>query len=239
MPIDDAPHVGGNKEFGDALNIRERRRYPDVSGDERLYGTLNEALAAMTGGGPDADEIYSRVVDRLRGDEEFIILVLKTLDAVEESAYLERWALIQLVIDLAHPIAGEYLAEFVRRPIPEERAEDTAHGVSTVTEEVILRTTAIEGLARLLRRDFDSTPVLLEVVGSSDHVAMRRAAWFALVDGGRADGVEQARELLDKSDFGWIATLKRIPVQEAEQQDRRLVDPNRTPRGDIPAPFNE
>ena len=239
MPIDDAPRVGGNKEFVDQLNILELRRYPDVSGDKRLYGALNDALAAMTAGGPDADKVYSRVLDRLKGDGDFVILVLKTLEAVEEAAYHERWALLQLAIDLEHPAAGEYLSEFVRRPIPEERAEDTVHGVSTVTEEVILRTTAIEGLARLFRRDFDATEVLLEVAGSSDYVAMRRAAWFALVDGGRDDALGRARELLEKSDYGWIADLKRTPVREADQQDPRLIYPRKTQRGEIPSPFNE
>jgi hypothetical protein len=239
MPIDDAPRVSGNKEFTDRLNIREWRRYPDVSRDKRLYGALNDALGAMTAGGPDADKVYSRVLDQLKDDGEFVLLVLKTLDAVEDSAYPERWALLQLAIDLQHPAAGKYLSEFVRRPIPEERAEDTAHGVSTVTEEVILRTTAIEGLARLFRRDFDATEVLLEVAGSSDYVAMRRAAWFALVDGGRDDALGRARKLLERSDYGWIADLKRIPVQEAEQQDPRLVYPEKTHRGEVPPPFNE
>lgn len=239
MPIDDAPHVGGNEEFGDALKIREWRRYPDVSGNEVLYGTLLETLGAMTAGGPEADQVYSDTLGRLRDNEELIGVVLETLEALEESAYLERWALLQLAIDLEHPATGEYLAEFVRRPIPEERAEDPVHGVSTVTEEVILRTTAIEGLARLFRRDVDSTDVLLEIVGSSDYVAMRRAAWFALSDAGRDDAVERARALLDESEFGWIAGLRRIPVQEAEQQDPSRIDPTRPPRGDIPAPFNE
>lgn len=239
MPVDDAPHVGGNKDFSEQLIIREWRRYPDVSGDERLFRTLNDALGAMTAGGPDADKEYLRVLDRLRGDDEFVILVLKTLEAVDESAYIERWALLQLAIDLQNRVAGEFLSDFVRRPIPEERAEDTAHGVSTVTEEVILRTTAIEGLTRLHREDFDATEVLIEIVGSSDYVAMRRAAWFALVDGGRDDAIRRARELLEKSDYGWIADLKRIPVREAEQQDPKLVNPNKTQRGEIPPPFNE
>ncbi len=239
MPIEDAPHVGGNKDFADELRIREMRRYPDVSGDKRLYGRLTDALGTMTAGGPDADEAYTREVRKLADDGDFVILVLKTLEAVEESAYPERWALLQLAIDLRHPAAGEYLSDFVRRPIPKEQAKDTVHGVSTVTEEVILRTTAIEGLARLFRRDFDATEPLLEVAGSSDYVAMRRAAWFALVDGGRDDALRRARELLEKGGFGWIAELKRVPVREAQQHDPRLVYPGRPQRGDIPPPFNE
>jgi len=239
MPIDDAPRVGGNEDFVDALNIRELHRYPDVSNDERLYRTLIDVLGAMTAGGSDADEVYNGLVRRLGEDEEFVVVVLKTLESLEESEYQERWALLQLAIDLGHPAAGEYLAEFVRRPIPEERSEDPVHGVSTVTEEVILRTTAIEGLARLFRRDVDSTDVLLETVATSNYAAMRRASWFALIDGGRDDAVERARGLLQESEYGWIIDVRRIPVQEAEQHDPELIVPGRPTRDNIPAPFHE
>lgn len=239
MPIDDAPRVGGNKDFVDTLHISTVHQYPDVSGDERLYRTLIDTLGAMTASGPDADGVYNSIVRRLGADEEFVVVVLKTLESLEESQYQERWALLQLAIDLEHPAAGEYLAEFVRRPIPEERSKDPVHGVSTVTEEVILRTTAIEGLARLLRRDFDSTDVLLEIVASSDYAAVRRASWFALIDGGRVDAVERARALLQESEYGWIVGLRRVPVHEAEQHDPKLIDPNRPSRSDIPPPFNE
>jgi hypothetical protein len=238
MPIDDAPRVGGNKEFVDELTIA-LHRYPDVSGDERLYRTLLGAIGAMTASGPDADEVYNGMVRQLGEDAEFVVLVLKTLESLDESEYQERWALLQLAIDLEHPVAGDYLSEFVRRPIPEERSQDTVHGVSTVTEEVILRTTAIEGLARLFRRDFDSTEVLLETVGSSDYAAVRRASWFALIDAGRDEAVERARGLLQESEYGWIVDLRRIPVHEAEQHDPKLINPDRLSRSDIPPPFNE
>jgi hypothetical protein len=237
MPIDDAPRVGGNKNFVDELTITAIHRYPDVSGDEQLYRTLMEALATMTGGGPDADENYQRTIRELRDDDTFIDVVLKTLDALEEDEYQERWALIQLAIDLEQPAAGDYLVEFVRRDIPPERSKDPVHGVSTVTEEVILRTTAIEGLARLFRHDYDSSDALLEIVSSAEYVALRRASWFALIDNGRDDAVERARETLRDGDYGWIADLKRIPVHEAEQHNPERINPPK--RGDIPPPFNE
>jgi len=237
MPYNDTPRLGGDKdEFRDELNIRERRNFPDVSGDDRLYRRLTETVAVMTAGGPHADEIYHEALRGQQDDEEFVILVFKTLDALDGSSYIERWALLQLAIDLEHPVAAEYLAEFVRRPVPEEQSEDPGHGLSTVTEEVILRTTAIEGLARLLRRDVDTTDTLLETIASSGYVAMRRAAWFALVESGRDDAVERARSILDGSGDGWIADLRRIPVEEAEQHDPQLIDP---PRGGIPSPYEE
>lgn len=240
MARHDTPILGGTGErFEERLRIAEVRRLPDISGDERLYQGLLHLTALMTANGRNADEDYQVALREHREDEEFAVLVLKTLDRLEESRYLERWALVQLAIDLEHPVAGDYLAHFVRSPIPEERSEDTAHGLSTVTEEVILRTTAIEGLARLFRRHVDSSDTLLDVIASSDYVAMRRAAWFALVDGGRRDALERARALLEEHGYGWIAELRRVPVQEAEQPDPRRIDPDRRPLGGIPAPYDD
>jgi len=240
MARHDTPILGGNGEqFEERLRIAEIRRLPDISGDERRYQGLLRLTELMTANGRNADEDYQLALREHREDEEFTVLVLKTLDALEESRYLERWALVQLAIDLEHPVAGDYLVHFVRSPIPRERSEDTAHGLSTVTEEVILRTTAIEGLARLFRYDVDSSDTLLDVISSSDYVAMRRAAWFALVDGGRRDALERARALLEEHGYGWIADLRRIPVQEAEQHDPRRIDPDRRPLGGIPAPYDD
>lgn len=240
MPYDDTPRLGAdNPELRDELNIRERRTLPDVSGDDRLYRRLTDTVAAMTASGPNADEVYQEALRQQQDDEEFANLVLKTLDTLEESAYIERWALIQLAIDLKHPVVAEYLADFVRRPIPEEQSEDPGHGLSTVTEEVILRTTAIEGLARLLARDVDTTETLMETIANADYVAMRRAAWFALVENGGDDAVERARSILDERGDGWIAQLRRIPVQEATQHDTRLIDPNGRSRDRMPAPYDE
>ncbi|GGF01628.1 hypothetical protein [Mycetocola zhadangensis] len=233
----DTPQLGRDQDaIGDELSIRERRTFPDVSGDESLYRRLNDTISVMTASGRDADETYHATLHSNQGDDEFANLVFKTLDALDETAYVERWALVQLAIDLENPLAGDYLAELVRRPIPAEQAEDPGHGISTVTEEVILRTTAIEGLARLLRHDVDTTELLLETIASADFVAMRRAAWFALAESGRDDVIERARAILTDRDEIWIANLRRTPVREAEQHDPRLIDP---PRGGLPAPFDE
>lgn len=240
MAIDDAPTLGGNGEhFAERLQIAEVRQFPDISQDERLYQRLLDLANAMTASGQNADRRYQELLHRHREDDEFVVLVLRTLDALDESRYVERWALIQLATDLENPAAAGYLADFVLRPIPEEQSEDTAHGLSTVTEEVVLRTTAIEGLARLFRHDVDTTDALLQTISSSEYVAMRRAAWFALIDTGRSEAVDRARELLDERGDAWIAELRRIPVQDAEQQDPELVNQDRARRSGIPAPYDE
>lgn len=233
----DVPRVRTKDREGDRADLESIRTIPNISGDEGLYARLTAAVEAMTAGGVRAEEAYLATLDRVRGDEEFAAVTVKTAQALDEDAYQERWALTQLAIDLEHPVVVEYLADLVRRPVPQERAEDPSHGLSTVTEEVILRTTAMEGLARLQRRDVDSTDVLLEAIAAGEYVPLRRAAWFALLDGGRDDAIERAKALLQERGDEWITQISRLPVEEAPQAER----PDRGKRGRErpPTPFDE
>lgn len=234
---DDIPVLRRRVDDSDDVLVRYHRTIPDVTGDERVYARVADALSVMTASGARAEDDYRRLIRAVRRDDEFVAIVAKTAEATEEDAYEERWALTQLLVDLQNPVAADYLAGLVRRPVPEEKAEDPAHGLSTVTEEVILRTTAMEGLARLLRRGVDTAEVLLDSIAATDYVAMRRAAWFALVDGGADGVVERARALLADRGEEWIADIKRIPVEEAPQAE--VESKGRRPREDAPSPFDE
>ena len=233
MPTeDDTPLLGRADTDGDSVWVRDQRSIPDVTGDERLYRRLLDAVAVMTSGGVHADESYQRTLREIRDDTEFIEILLRTADSLPEEAYEERWALTQLAVDLQHPRTAEYLAGLVRRPVPPERAEDPGHGQSTVTEEVILRTTAIEGLARLARDGTDATQgqvgslleSLLETLDSTPYLSLRRAAWFALVDSGDEDAIGRARDALARRGEEWVTTMRRIPVEEAPQADPTSPD---------------
>jgi hypothetical protein len=241
MPTeDDTPLLGRAAADGDSVWVHDHRSIPDVTGDERLYQRLIDAIAVMTSGGVHADDSYQRTLRDIREDTEFIEILLRTADSVPEEAYDERWALTQLAIDLQHPRTAEYLDALIRRPVPPERAEDPGHGQSTVTEEVILRTTAIEGLARLTREGSDATKrqvqsmlgTLLETLDSTPYLSLRRAAWFALVDSRDEDAVGQARESLARRGEEWVTTMRRIPVEEAPQ-----ADPT-GPERDVPPPID-
>jgi hypothetical protein len=240
MPIDkDAPRLRTKDGEGDDATLTSIRSLPDITGDERLYALLANTVAAMTAGGVRAEEAYRAALEAVRDDEAFVAVTVRTAEALDEDSYQERWALTQLAIDLEHPAAVHYLGDLVRRPVPEERAEDPSHGLSTVTEEVILRTTAIEGLARLQRRDIDTADVLLDTITSSDYVSLRRAAWFALLDGGRQDAAERAKAILVDRGDGWITELRRMPVEEAPQADPRLIGRGKRRRDEVPTPFDE
>ena len=222
----------------DTFSVASYRSIPDVGADRRLWQRLIGAVSAMTASGPDAEEAYQSALAQLREyGGEAVDVIAATYEQLEESAYQERWALVQLLTDLSLPETTRFFGKLVGAPIPEERSRDTVHGVSTVTDEVVLRTTAMEGLSRRVRAgDRDAVDALLPAL-ENDFIAMRRAAWHALVDGGDDDGMAKGRDILSSRGDDWIIELRRTPVAEIDQP--RPEPGEARPTTEPPAPFDE
>lgn len=240
MATKDVPTLRRPDDDGDHARLGRLREIPDVFGDPETYRRLVDVLGAMTASGPRADEQYHEQLRAVRDDGRLMELLPATVEALDEDAYHERWALTQLAVDLESEGYARFLVDTLRRPVPDERAEDPGHGLSTVTEEVILRTTALEGLARLGRQGVDVGGPILETVEQAPYLAMRQAAFAAALDTGRDEIVERARAVLAARGEEWIADLKRIPVEEAPQADRKQIPRAvRRPRTKAPTPFDE
>jgi hypothetical protein len=62
---------------------------------------------------------------------------------------------LRAAAELQHPAALPFLFNLVLTPIPPEESPDP-HSFSTVAEETILRTTAVEGIGHLAKSRVDS-----------------------------------------------------------------------------------
>jgi hypothetical protein len=179
-----------------------------------------ETVELMNAAGESAEQKYQSRLDLLRERAgEVVSEVGARYDALEEDQYLERWSVVQLLTDLRRSASVNVLEEILRRPIPPERSPDPAHGFSTVGEETIIRTTAVEALARLAADgDQRSKQALL---GNVRHpsFSVRRAAVQAIVDTGDADLVERARRELADTDDRRLFELRRVEVQSVPQAE--------------------
>ncbi|MBM7503722.1 hypothetical protein ACFPER_09570 [Agromyces aurantiacus] len=222
----------------DTFSVASYRTIPDVGADRRLWQRLIGAVSAMTASGAGAEEAYRSALEQLREyGGEAVDVIAATYEQLEENAYQEQWALVQLLTDLALPETTRFFGHLVQTPVPEERSRDTVHGVSTVTEEVVLRTTAIEGLSRRIRDgDREAVDALLPAL-EHEYVAMRRAAWHGLVDGGDEDGIARGRDILSSRGDDWIIEIRRTPVVEIDQP--RPEPGEARPTAEPPNPFDE
>jgi HEAT repeat protein len=216
MPKSSNVDTPSNEPF-DTLHIEVTEHPFTFRGDERLAALVVEAVNLMGGFGEDAEDQYQRHLGVLREQgAEVVPLITDAYPRLPDSAYVDRWSLIQLLADLESPVATGPLKEFLAEEIPEESSHDP-HSFSTVAEEVMIRTTAVEALARVAARgDPDAIGVLHEQV-RHPQFSIRRAAVQALVDTGDLRVLDRLREELSETGELRLLDIKRIDVTEAPQ----------------------
>ena len=227
----DTPSLGQDR---DRLTVNQPPASSNSSGEGSLDALTDGALEAMTGGGDGAERAYQSSLARLRGRDDAPAAIAARYDTLDESQYQERWALIQLLTDLVEPSSLTFFSQVLDSPIPPERGEDLVHGISTVAEEVILRTTIIEALSRLVSAGSgDAAELLMRQLGS-DVLSIRRAAVQAVLDAGDEALVERVRRQLQDTDDAWLLRARRAEVGSVHQPDPRRDAPARPAGEDLP-----
>jgi hypothetical protein len=147
--------------------------------------------------------------------------------ALPEDQYPERWAHIHLLGELLDDNAVSVLDQVISTPIPPERSPETIT-FSTVGEEVMIRTTAIDALGRLARGG--NRPALQALLKHIRHEAfsVRRAAIQEYVAVAGPNAVDDLRKQLPESDH-FILDIQRLDVQRVPPPS-----PERTPEGKDP-----
>ncbi|MFE5764890.1 HEAT repeat domain-containing protein [Streptomyces sp. NPDC056492] len=188
-----------------------------------LAPAFTAATRAMSGVGEHAEERYQAALGELRArpQGDLVALVRRGWESLPRAAYIERWGLVQLLTDLRLSSACELLGEMVATPIPHERGPGEEHlhdhRFPPAVRELILRTTAVEGLARLAGEGNDRAVGLLAQHVDHDHRAVRVACIIALRELGDQAGVDLA---------GLVAEPDRevLGFQVTDLEDVRRID---------------
>lgn len=190
-----------------------------VAGDEELHALIVDAVNCMGAVGDDAEKQYRKRLKLLRKRADEVLAAVggeEGIVAAPADAYLDRWSLVQLVNDLRTPGSLGLLKAVLHDEIPEERSNDP-HSFTTVGEEVMIRTTAIDGLERLARKGSeDATEILLDVL-NHDVFSIRRAATQALVATEDSRTIERVKEVLAERGEEELLRIGRTPVQKVPQ----------------------
>lgn len=231
---DDTPRL---TEPDDVASPAGSVRTTRIAADGDVGALVADALEAMTASGERAEDDYQRTVSALREHAAAATTALvATYEALDEQHYLERWSVVQLLTDLRPTDGVEALASIARQPIPPEHSDDPAHGFSTVGEEVIIRTTAVEALGRLLAGGNREAGERLLALLDNDVVSVRRAVVQAVTEHGDARLRTRVRQALYGTDDEWMLALRRIEVAEAPQADGRQFLRGRDGAGDSTPP---
>jgi hypothetical protein len=187
------------------------------SPDKELNALIVEAVNRMGGVGEDAEDNYRRAISELgkRADEALGVIVAE-YEALPEDRYLDRWSLVQLLSELRKPEAAAALNRIITSRIPAEKAK-LSHDVSTVAEEVIIRTTAIEGVVRLSADGVEEARKILLRHARNRTFSIRRASVQGLLETGDDADKRELRALLKERGEERLLRIKRMDVREVPQ----------------------
>ena len=187
------------------------------SKDEKLNGLIVEAVNRMGGTGERAEDDYQVALEQLRARaEEAADVVAAEYQALPEDSYLDRWSLVHLLVELRSPTTVEALNRIIASRIPAEKAKES-HDISTRTEEVMIRTTAVEGLVRLSAGGVEQARTALLRHAGHREFSVRRACVQGLMETGTDEDKKQLRGLLKERGEEGLLKIKRMDVREAPQ----------------------
>lgn len=227
-------------EVDDALEVKiipNPFAFRHLADDVELVDALVHAVNAMGGAGECAEDDYQRALGQLRRKAKRATDAIATeYSQMAEDAYTDRWSLVMLLVELAHRDSVGIFAEILGSQIPEERSTDP-HSFTTAGEEVMIRTTAVEGLERLAADGNEEALDVLLANVTHENFSVRRAAVQALVATGDDDMQKRLAKALP-SRHRELLKIQRRDVRTVEQaQGGMFLKP--TDQGGAPAPADD
>ena len=198
-----------------------------TSSDGELNALIVEAVNRMGSTGDQAEELYQRALEPLQERaDEVVDIVFAEYEALPEDGYLDRWSLVYLLAELRRPGTTKMLNRIITSRIPAEKAKES-HDASTVGEEVMIRTTAVEGVVRLSADGVEDARKVLLRHAKHRMLSIRRACVQGIMETGTDEDRKELRALLKERGEEHLLAIKRIDVREAEQPigGRFVVDP--------------
>lgn len=185
--------------------------------DNEIAPLLRSFFAAMNRIGDNAQQLYEEALAALRSrPENTIAEIMRAERMTDEEDYSTRWALVHVASELRNPVALPYLKNLVQTRIPRERSRNP-HSFSTVTEETILRTTAVEGVEHLaVAGNNDALEALFEFL-QQPSLSIRRASVQAILATREGQSLQSRMAALLPQDQQFLLNIRRVDVREVPQ----------------------
>jgi len=226
---------GPNVKHIDILNLEKSSSKPMESNYKLL---LENFLQAINNMGDDSEKLYKNALEQLHGHvKEIIVEIIRQETICEQTNYSKRWGLIFAACELKDNYSLPFLKNIVLAPIPHEQSKDP-HSLSTVGEETIVRTTAVDGIRSLAELgNKEALKSLFEFL-SIPSLSIRRASIQGILANRNDDTTrKKVLELLPK-DQQFLVSLKPMKVQDFQQIDdpEKYLKSRQNVKRDIKAP---
>jgi hypothetical protein len=185
--------------------------------NEHIVETINR----MGGVGEDAEKRYQSCLNVLfRNAREVVAIVEQELKDQPVDSYLDRWSLVHLLAELKQPSSLGALDSILSSQIPAERSKDP-HSFTSVGEEVVIRTTAVDAITRIAADGAKEAQELLLKHVRHENFSIKRAAVQGYLQVAGEGGRETLQKALPERDHH-ILDIKVIDVRQAPQAEGGL-----------------
>lgn len=207
-------------ERDDALEIEVKPHPFSFARDPKnpLNEVIVDTVNRMGGVGEDAERDYQACLSTLwRQAKEVVAIVTQELKDLPASSYLDRWSLVQLLAELRQAASLDALDEVLSSQIPQEESADP-HSFTTMGEEVMIRTTAVEAVTRIAADGSKEALDLLLKHARHENFSIKRAS----IQGYLQISGEEGRKIL----------LKNLPKRDHHILDIRRTDVRAVPQAE-------
>jgi HEAT repeat protein len=231
-----SPSDGPQLDADDNLILEMADSKPEPEDEpDSARSRVRAAISQMSASGDDAEARYQATLNELKSDPKAAVAAMYEIyKLTSEDQYVDRWSQIHLLSELRESAALPVFNAILSTPIPPEKMPGMVTH-STVGEEVMIRTTAIEGIVGLARQGDQEAAAMLRKHVQHDSFSVRRAAIQGYLEVGGAGAREELSKLLPEKDH-FILDIRRAnvgdvpqPRVEAISEERDQAPPARIP----------
>jgi len=211
--ISDTPRI----DMDDELTLQEPSSKLGLKEETKsIDSQVRAAIATMSAAGQAAEANYQAELLALVSNPQAAIAAIGNMyRTTPEDAYIARWSQVHLLSDLRQNAALELFDSILSTPIPPEKMPNMIT-YSTVGEEVMIRTTAIEGITRLAAKGDHKALDLLRKYVKHEALSVKRAAIQGYLETGGSNAREELRKILPEKDE-WLLDIRRMDVHDVPQ----------------------
>ncbi len=196
---------------------------------------LAENMTLTEGLGPDAEDNYQNSLEQLRlNPEEAVTLLADAYEKIEEEQYLDRWKMVDTLATITTDHSLQTLSAIAHSEVPEEQFPGM-HGMSSTSEEIMIRRAAIHGIEALVDNGNPEAEEALLNLTRAKEKNIRQSAILAYIRTG-SDTESRKTELkqeLPEKDY-WMLELKQLtepPVFEINTNSELIKGVSVSPEG--------
>lgn len=190
--------------------------YPNTPAGQRV----KEHMQASMGHGEDAEAKYQESLTRLRAEPGAADALYETYRRIPAENYVLRTMLTEGLKELRSAGALAHLHNIARERIPADARPADAE-IDTRTDEVVIRITAVEGIALLAaNRSAEADNLLLELTGHEDLTVRQMASRGYLNSplGNAEERLQVLRRKLPQTEH-WYLTTKTTDIKQVQHPE--------------------